>query len=506
MSAPIRRSSTPTPGLSSFSDLLNRRNSAPPAPPIPPEPLIRASTPRGLGPSQSPALTPLAGTPPFLAPFEIEDLKHEAAGKEREAPSVLVPRGIFNNLVPAPSQITVARIVLRINHEEERNQKIADQIIQKAKELLELREKDLASVRKSYCKLACISSVHYPSEKKNILYTLLDLLVRDTGGSSQSEGVLEMAQTLMSELHLEKIELETTEFKQLLFWTYASILELILSYSLRRLVELSPAFKNQLNKLSEELDKLGTRDVVLSFQTHRIKQITACLSYDEESEQHRILQNKVRDVFEALQKSRLETFEEGVKMLTNVCICDNPDAWFIHFFGMKQLLSAARGAPNAIVAILKAISSSRSIEYVLGGLELLYHVIREKNQETQKYAMEGCANEKIKDELSKINGLSQWSRSVPNSEVPERCYKVRTMALVLLNHISATEEKKSRCWAVARTHLIHASEENDKDRYSREIRETANALLGYEFLNEGSYKRQQEEDKKQIEIVLASRG
>lgn len=409
------------------------------------------------------------------------------------------------DFTPEPANLSITRLVEISNDSGGRNQKIADQI---SKKIMELFNSNFIHNRNSFCQLACIPSAHYATEKKLALSILLNRLAVERGGSGQPEGILELTKILIAELHFEKIELESTEFRQLLLWVYASVVELVLSYSLRRLIELTSTFKRQLSQLSEDLSKLNSHDVFLSFQTTRIKQATAYLLCEYDDSQWTTLQAKFRSVLEVRQKSRELAAEESIKGIVSSMTSSDSDEWFTPLFSIGPLFLPITTQPRVLMSILNAISISSSTEFVMGGLELLYHVIRENNATTQKLAMEGFAYEKSAGKLNQIPGLSQWSRLNDPQTVfgsSERCYKIRTMALIFLKKICDTMSPNSRCCAVARTHLIYASQESKKDRYSTEIKEMATRFLGYTLLDDDGLKKRMEADRQLMEQTLAAR-
>lgn len=468
---------------------------------VPPDSLIRrapsspihANLPRALTPkpNQSSGNTTPARFSPQLYATSAEPIVKEEMQLPPPliSPRHLLPELLIDSTVQVASPVdhvpslstqmasSVAKIVKDMNLEDERDQKMADLIEKKLEELRKLGRKDLPSARQSLCRLMCISSIHYTTEKKKVIHQLLYLLARDSGISSHAKGIMQVAKTLMAELNHEKMELETIEFKQLLLWVYANALDVLIIHALKKHVEPTIAFKDRLRKQCDDLDKWNIRDVFFTFQISRVREATRHLL--SEDDQWEDLISRIRSVNEAMQTFHKGT-PESLEKVIRVCNPRRSEAWFADLLIIRQLLPSARRNRQVLIGLLNAVNTLPSAEYTMGGVELLYHVIQGHNKEAQKLAMEGREQEKEKGALNALLGLSQWScfnHQSAEKGISEQCYKIRAVALVLLNQVRQTMDARNPCWTLSQAYLKRNSEETGKDRYSREIRYLANVLL-----------------------------
>lgn len=267
-------------------------------------------------------------------------------------------------------------------------------ILKKFKELLDLSNTN--SARYSLCRLANISSIHYMQEKKQILHNLLKLLSNDTLQSNCANGIIDSTSILMAQFEIERFQLETREFRQLLLSAYGNILDLIVLHLAKQHLTLPTRFKCKLEQINEDLAKLEEKGLFISFQIRHIREATVHLLCEDS--QLEDLMNKVRAVSEALYDFQREP--RAIKQLRELCLLPKtPESWYRHFLHIRQLVPAARTSTLTLHWFIIAMNASNSPECTLKGLELLYFSSQENNREVKK-----IANDALQEKLASFGG------------------------------------------------------------------------------------------------------
>lgn len=323
----------------------------------------------------------------------------------------------------------------RVERNRTRIEQNREEIAAKIKELMSLGNVQPHSARHSLCRLAGILPLHYNTEKTQILHTLLKLIGSDSLHSDCAIGLIDSACILMAQLDIETMRLEFREMKNVILGVYVSVLDLIALHHAHQHVSLPNQFKSKLEQANECLAKLEDSDHFISLQFNHIKEATAYLLNDE---RHLETAEKMKIVLEALHDAHREPDISRDKVLMNACtLPTDPELWYSHFLGMRQLLPTAMRNKYVLGCIIRATAHSMALGYTRG-LELLYHVAQGNNKETS-----GIAIDFLREHVKQFD-LDSFQRhsfdTLASENYLERSFKVWKVAQLLLKFHDISQE------------------------------------------------------------------
>lgn len=368
-------------------------------------------------------------------------------------------------------------------------------IMRRVAELEILAKERLSPARASLCQLIEIPSCQFSDEKKRVLHALLDLIENDPLNRNSAHDVYTMVRAIQSYLQSNQAKEESCEMQRLMYWIYASALELmLLHYSQGHLNAVHKDLFDKLKATNESIEALNKQgDIEILFHIACAKEATNRLKSDSSTSLSRI-----KTFIEGMQSIYNVNVVQGFEQITKAVTPSTTNSWYDNYIVLRGLIPAAKGNIPVLAAIIKAINGNGKElydlvgygNYICGGLKVLFRVAKSsQNLTIVNSAIKGYHDSAAKRDY---NGLDVFSHPKILGEVEQQsdlaaqCFKVRSFALVLLNHFrlhtQSTELKRHALiqlfgWLTPTYYKV-------SDSRAKETKSQVEGLLGYKDLDD----------------------